>query len=77
MADGKHIEHWMNGEKIVDFTIGSEPWNAAKAAGKFGKNEQFAAAPSGRIGLQDHGNLVWYRNIKIRTLPAKPDAPTK
>ncbi|GDY12652.1 glycosyl hydrolase [Planctomycetota bacterium] len=77
VADGKHIEHWMNGEKIVDVIIGSEAWNTAKAAGKFAKNEQFASAPSGRIGLQDHGNLVWYRNIKVRSLPGKSDAPTK
>ena len=77
VADGKHIEHWMNGEKIVDFIIGSEAWNTAKAAGKFAKNDKFAAAPSGRIGLQDHGNLVWYRNIKVRSLPANSGAPTK
>lgn len=61
-------EHWMNGEKYVEYEIGSEDWKAKVAKSKFAKWEAFGKAAEGHICLQDHGNLVWFRNIKIRKL---------
>jgi hypothetical protein len=62
-------EHWMNGTKYVDYEIGSEDWNQKVAKSKFGKMPEFAKAAKVHIALQDHGNVVAYKNIKIRELP--------
>ena len=59
----------MNGVKYFDYEIGSEEWNEKLAKSKFAKMEGFAKAGKGHICLQDHGNEVAYRNIKIRELP--------
>lgn len=64
-----HCEHWMNGTKYVDYEIGSAEWNERVAKSKFKDKPEFARAAAGRICLQDHGNLVSFRNIKIRPLP--------
>ena len=58
--------HWMNGEKYVEYVKGSEEWNAKLAASKFSKFPKFGMATEGHICLQDHGNVVSFRNIKIR-----------
>jgi hypothetical protein len=62
-------EHTMNGTKYVEYEIGSADWNARVAKSKFSKFPAFAKAAKGHICLQDHGNEVAFRNIKIRTLP--------
>lgn len=61
-------EHWMNGEKYVEYEIGSDDWKAKVAASKFAKWKGFGTADAGHICLQDHGNPVSFRNIKIRIL---------
>ncbi len=61
-------EHTMNGTKYVEYEIGSEDWNQKVAKSKFGKMPDFAKAAEGHIALQDHGDLVSFRNIKIRKL---------
>lgn len=63
-------EHWMNGEKYVEYEIGSDDWNAKVAKSKFKDWADFGKADAGHICLQDHGNLVWFRNIKIKKLEA-------
>ncbi len=63
-------EHWMNGEKYVEYEIGSEDWKQKVAKSKFTTWKEFGTADEGHICLQDHGNLVWFRNIKIRKLEA-------
>jgi hypothetical protein len=62
-------EHIMNGKKYVEYEIGSDDWNQKVAKSKFAKWPQFGKAAKGHICLQDHGNEVAYRNIKIRELP--------
>lgn len=58
----------MNGVRYARFKLGSGDWKRKVAASKFAKYEGFGSAGSGHICLQDHGNLVSYRNIKIREL---------
>ena len=62
-------EHWMNGTKYVEYEIGSADWNEKVAKSKFGSMPGFAKSAKGHICLQDHGNEVAFRSIKIRVLP--------
>ena len=68
---GARVEHWLNGVKVVDCTMSGEPWDSLVAASKFGKMPKFGNASSGHFALQDHGNTVWYRSLKIRDLSGK------
>ncbi len=68
-----HVEHWLNGQKIVDCEIGSEDWNQRVANSKFATWEKFGKLACGHIALQDHGDKVWYRNIKIQKLAESGD----
>ena len=68
ISKNKQIEHWLNGEKIVDYQIGSETIRDLISKSKFKNMPLFFKSYSGHIGLQgDHGE-VWYRNIRIRKL---------
>jgi Domain of Unknown Function (DUF1080) len=62
-------EHYMNGTKYVEYIKGSADWNEKVAASKFSKFPTFGKPTSGHICLQDHNNLVAFRNIKIRPIP--------
>lgn len=64
---GNQIEHWLNGEKVVEITWGSEDWKKRFQKSKYHKNEGFGSW-EGPILLQDHNDPVWYRNLKIRKL---------
>ena len=68
VARGPHVEHWLNGTRIAEYEQGSDDWNARIQASKFRDEPGFGTHLSGLIGLQDHGDLVWYRNIRIRRL---------
>lgn len=68
VARGPHVEHWLNGVKIAEYEQGSADWNARVAASKFADEPGFGTYRTGLIGLQDHGDLVWYRDIRIRRL---------
>ena len=68
IAKGNHVEHWMNGVKIVEYEVGSPDWLARVNASKFAKLANYGRMKSGYIALQDHGNDVSFRNLKIRTL---------
>ncbi|MXW17113.1 MAG: DUF1080 domain-containing protein [Gemmatimonadetes bacterium] len=67
---GSVVEHWLNGTKTVEYELGSPEWLEIVAASKFAPFPRYGTAPSGPIGLQDHGRNVWYRNIRI--LPLEP-----
>jgi len=63
-----HVEHWLNGTKIVEYVYGSDMMWDLVAKSKFSTMSQFAKASEGHIGLQgDHG-VIWYKNIRIRRL---------
>lgn len=63
-----HVEHWLNGLKVVDYDLGSPDFKARVDHSKFRAWPQFASAKVGHIALQNHGDAVWFRDIKIRTL---------
>ncbi len=68
VAKGSHIEHWLNGRKVVEYELGSPDWEARVQASKFKEWPLYGRAPKGLLGLQDHGDWVAYRNIRIRPL---------
>jgi hypothetical protein len=65
---GTHVEHWMNGVKLLEFEQFSPDWYARVKASKFSKMPPYGRHMRGHLVLQDHGALVTYRNIKIKTL---------
>jgi hypothetical protein len=62
------VEHWLNGQKVVAYELGSADWEAKVKASKFAEWPGYGRAMRGHIGLQDHGDVVSYRNIRIREL---------
>jgi len=68
ISKGNHVEHWLNGKKVVEFERGSAAFNALKAESKFSAEEKWATPVQSPILLQDHGDVVSFRNIKIRVL---------
>jgi hypothetical protein len=68
VVKGNHIEHWLNGIKVVEFDRTSEDYKKHLAESKFKGTKGFGEAPRGHILLQDHGDEVCFRNIKIREL---------
>jgi hypothetical protein len=71
VVNNGHVEHWLNGVKVVDYELWSDDWKARLAKSKFTKWPDYGMAKAGRIALQEHGNEVAFRNIKIKVLPAK------
>ncbi|MEM9998686.1 MAG: DUF1080 domain-containing protein [Bacteroidota bacterium] len=68
VARGITVEHWLNGERVVAYEQGSEAWAARVAASKFRLMPEYGLHMIGVIGLQDHGDPVWFRDIRIRRL---------
>lgn len=68
ISNNGEIEFWQNGYQVVEFTQGGEEWNKLLKKSKFADWEGFGEARSGHIGLQDHSDPVWFRNIKIKKL---------
>lgn len=67
IAKGTHVEHWLNGTEVMTAEIGSEEWQGRLQRSKFRGNKELGTG-AGAILLQDHGDLVWYRNVRIREL---------
>lgn len=69
VVNDAHVEHWLNGTKVVEYELGSPAWEAKVQASKFAPHPHYGRNAEGYIGVQDHGDWVAYRNIKIRVLP--------
>ena len=67
VKDG-HVEHYLNGEKVVEYDLWSPEWNEMIAKSKFADWDAYGQARKGYIGLQDHGNQISFRNIRIKRL---------
>jgi hypothetical protein len=65
---GSHGEHWLNGEKVVEFDLGTARMDSALTASKYHPIPWFALRRAAHIVLQDHGDEVYFRNIKVRPL---------
>ena len=62
------VEQWLNGTLVVEYQLGSPEWEAQYQASKFTQWPLYGRAGKGHIALQDHGDLVWFRNIRVKTL---------
>lgn len=68
VARGNRVQHWLNGTKVVEYEFHSDDWAERVANSKFGEWPAYGQATRGHIGLQDHGDRVWYRNMKLREI---------
>ena len=69
VVNGNQVQHWLNGVNMAEYELLSTEWEARVQASKFKQWPGYGRARRGHIALQDHGDLVSYRNIKIRALP--------
>ena len=68
LARGAHVEHWLNGVKVVEYELWTADWERRVRESKFKDYPKYGRARRGHIGLQDHGDRAAYRNIRIREL---------
>ena len=68
VVNGAHVEHWLNGRKILEFERWTPEWNALRDSGKWKEAPDYGKAKTGHIALQDHGSVFWFRNVKIRPI---------
>ncbi len=66
IVNKQHVEHWLNGKKVVEYELWSDAWKQHKAVSKWKDKEGYGMAKAGHIALQDHGGEAWFRNIRIR-----------
>ncbi|MFN3166225.1 MAG: DUF1080 domain-containing protein [Phycisphaeraceae bacterium] len=71
LIQGDHVEHWLNGKKVVEYTWASDEVKELIANSKFKNWPEFMTQDTGHIAFQDHGDDVWFRNIKIRKIESK------
>jgi 3-keto-disaccharide hydrolase len=68
VVQGTHVEHWLNGTRVVGYELGSPDWKERVRRSKFASMPRYGRESRGHIALQDHGDRVAYRNIRIRPI---------
>jgi hypothetical protein len=69
VVNGKHVEHWLNGKKVLEFERWNDAWNKLRDSGKWKDAPDYGKTATGPIVLQDHGSAFWFRNVKLKPLP--------
>lgn len=68
VINGKHVEHWLNGAKVVEYEISSDDWTKRKAASKWKDSAGYGIQPTGHIDFQDHDHEIFFKNVMIKVL---------
>jgi len=68
IVDKAHVQHWLNGKKVVEYELWTDAWKQHKATGKWKDAKGYGMSKKGHIALQDHGGEAWFKNIKIKEL---------
>ncbi len=68
VVNGNMVQHWLNGIIVLEFERWNDEWEALKNASKWIEFPDYGAAATGRIAIQDHGSVFWFRNVKIREI---------
>ncbi len=68
IVKGNHVEHWLNGKRVLQYELDSPDVRAAITKSKFKDVARFGKPQKGHILIQDHGNQVWFRNVRIKPL---------
>ncbi len=68
IVNGNKVQHWLNGQMTVEYERGNQAWKDLVATSKFKNSPGFGEVQEGRILLQDHGNIVMFKNLKIREI---------
>ena len=68
IVKGDHVEHWLNGIKLIEYERNNDMWDALVAYSKYKDWPNFGNLEEGNILLQDHGDEVWFKNVKIKEL---------
>ena len=67
-VENGHVTHWLNGEQVVEYDLWTPEWEAKIQESKWKEHPDYGKAKSGHLALQDHGNVIWFKNIKVRRL---------
>ncbi len=68
VVNNAHVEHWLNGVKVVEYEFWTPEWEQIKAGSKWKDVKPYGMSKKGYIALQDHGGGIWFKNIKIKKL---------
>lgn len=68
IVNNNHVEHWLNGRRVVAYDINSDDLNRRIAESKYRENPKFGKSTNGLIMIQHHGQQVWFKNIRVRSL---------
>jgi hypothetical protein len=68
LVNGPHVEHWLNGNKVLEYELWSDDWKKMVANSKWKEFPGYGLTKKGYLDLQDHGGEVWFRNLKVKTL---------